>query len=434
MRNFAPRSFAVRNFFASLFLWEGPFFATSVWNKRQPNKKLKITKQSPIGGAMIALCLISALANPRSLPALGIRLPDQDAFATARGNAFAATADDPAAVYYNPAGITQLQGANLSLGMYGIELSSRYSGPAGSVNSQQQWAALPQGFSTISFTNYHLALGLGIYSPYGLSMSWPNKAPWAPLGKGGEIDYVRANPVVAYQPWSTLSIAAGAMIDYSQAELETSTPGIDLHGRDTDAGFNLGVLWHPWEQHSFGATYRSATDMNYQGHVTFLGLPFHSQAATLNYHLPQTLAFGYSYRPTEKWNFEVDVDWTDWTSLRTANIVSGPVPAGGLAFNWKPSTMYEFGATRYFGSGWQASAGYMYSENSVPSGYFTAAVPDSDRHLFSLGIGKKYQQLSWNVAYQLGYGPSRTITGDIPYNGSYEFFSNALSFNIGYHF
>ena len=33
----------------------------------------------------------------------GIRLNDQDAFATGRGNAFAATADNPSALYYNPA-------------------------------------------------------------------------------------------------------------------------------------------------------------------------------------------------------------------------------------------------------------------------------------------------------------------------------------------
>jgi len=29
----------------------------------------------------------------------GFRLPDQDAFATARGEAFAATADNPSAIY-----------------------------------------------------------------------------------------------------------------------------------------------------------------------------------------------------------------------------------------------------------------------------------------------------------------------------------------------
>jgi long-chain fatty acid transport protein len=403
---------------------------------------LKTTKRPQIGCALAALSLLSVLANPGPLLALGIRLPDQDTFATARGNAFVATADDPAAVYYNPAGITQLGGANASIGLYGITYADRFTGPTTSANSQQEWAALPETFSTLSLTNYHLSLGFGVYSPYGLSMTWPNKVPWAPAGNSGEIDYIRANPVVAYQVAGTFSIAAGMMLDYAQAELKSIPsflgPGLSLHGRDTDAGFNLGLLWQPSAQHSFGATYRSATDMNFQGHVTFIGAPLPSQPATLNYHLPQTLTVGYSYRPTAKWNLEVDADWTDWTVLRTAGIDTAPIHLPGLAFNWKPSMMYEFGATRYFGGGWQASAGFMYSENSSSTSSFNALVPDSDRYLFSLGVGQKFAHLSWNAAYQVGYGPSRTISGDAQaggaYNGAYDFFSNALSLNLGYHF
>ncbi len=406
---------------------------------RQPKKvkNLKTAKRPKFGVALLVCCLLCALAHPASLLALGIRLPDQDAFATARGNAFAATANDPAAIYYNPAGITQLDGANFSLGMYGIQYASRFTSPAGSgINSQQEWGALPQTFSTMSFTNYHLAAGLGVYSPYGLSMEWPNKAPWSPAGQDGSITYIRANPVLAWQPCDTFSIAVGALLDYSQAELKTSVPGISLHGRDTNAGFNAAILWHPLPEHSFGVTYRSATDMNYNGHVSFMGLPFPSQAAALNFHLPQTLAGGYSFRPTPKWNLEVDADWSDWSSLRNAPIQTGPVPAGTLAFNWKPSTIYELGATRYFGAGWRASAGYMYSENSSPDSFFNALIPDSDRHLFSVGLGKAGHHLSWDAAYQLGIGPSRSISGDTSpfYNGSYEFFSNALSFNIAWHF
>jgi long-chain fatty acid transport protein len=47
-----------------------------------------------------------------TLLADGFRLPDQDAFATARGEAFAATADNASANYYNPVGISQLKGWN----------------------------------------------------------------------------------------------------------------------------------------------------------------------------------------------------------------------------------------------------------------------------------------------------------------------------------
>jgi len=398
-------------------------------------------KRSQIGGGIAWFCLLCALAHPAALFALGIRLPDQDAFASARGNAFAATADDPSAAYYNPAGITQLEGNNLSLGVYGITLASRYTSATGSsLNSQRQWGLLPQSFSTLSFTNCHLALGLGVYSPYGLSMEWPYNAPWVQVGlpRSGEIQYFRANPVIAWAPCDTLSIAAGVMLDYAQAELGVDPfPGVQsrLRGRDSDAGFNLGLLWHPWKQHSFGVTYRSATDMDFQGHAntTTGGTTLSDVSAKLNFHLPQTLAGGYSYRPTTNWNVEVDADWTDWSSLRALNVTGTPL---AYAYNWKPSMIYELGATRFFGRGWRASAGYMYSENSVPNSSFGALTPDSDRHLFSIGVGKSCKHLSWDAAYQLGYGPSRSVSGDTtpPYNGNYEFFSNAISINFGWHF
>src|SRR6266850_7985010 len=61
----------------------------------------------------------------------GFGLPDQDAFATARGEAFVATADNPSAIYYNPAGISQLKGGNFRGGIYGIYLPVSYKSPTG---------------------------------------------------------------------------------------------------------------------------------------------------------------------------------------------------------------------------------------------------------------------------------------------------------------
>ncbi len=66
---------------------------------------------------------VVAVVCPQVASATGFRLPDQDAFATARGEAFAATADNASAVYYNPAGITQIQGQQVRGGVYGLNLN-----------------------------------------------------------------------------------------------------------------------------------------------------------------------------------------------------------------------------------------------------------------------------------------------------------------------
>src|SRR5215468_7139800 len=63
---------------------------------------------------------------------LGSRIPNQDPEAIARGNAFAATADNPSAIYYNPAGIAQLDGQNVQIGcLLYMNIYADYDSPSG---------------------------------------------------------------------------------------------------------------------------------------------------------------------------------------------------------------------------------------------------------------------------------------------------------------
>jgi long-chain fatty acid transport protein len=331
-----------------------------------------------------------------------------------------------------------LDGAHISLGAYGIVYGSDYKGAAGSIDSKTQLAVVPQVFTTWSLPKYNLTFGLGTYSPFGLRMEWPDNSILAAAGQTGDIQYYTLNPVIAYQIIPTLSIAAGPTLNYSEADFKLN-PGFinQVRGRDWDTGYNIGLLWHPLEQHSFGITYRSATDMNYQGHATVPPVipPFGgTTAASANFHFPQEIAFGYSFRPTKDWNFEVDATRSDWTEFQSVPV--NPLPET-FNFNWHPSWMFDFGATRYLGDGWRVSGGYMYSMNTVPDNTFNPLVPDSDRHIFSIGVGKRYKQFSWDVAYQLAWGPTRNVSGDNTFpvaNGSYEFLSHAITANFGYHF
>jgi long-chain fatty acid transport protein len=107
--------------------------------------------------------------------------------------------------------------------------------------------------------------------------------------------------------------------------------------------------------------------------------------------------------------------------------------------------MFEFGATRYFDSGWHVSVGYLFNQNSVPDSYYTPLAADLDRHFFSAGVGFQGARYSLDVAYQLGYGPDRTVTDSQPSsnpgrvagqfaNGTYNFFSQAIMVTAGLRF
>jgi long-chain fatty acid transport protein len=395
------------------------------------------------------MCLGGVITSP--VWALGIRIADQDPFATARGNAFAATADNPSAIYYNPAGLTQLEGHHLRIGGYSIALKSEFTSPAGaqfSTKGRVEFA--PQFYYAYGMKAQPLAFGVGLYAPYGLALEWPDNTVFGPVF--GKMTYLSLNPVAAWQVHPTLSLAAGVTLNYGDTEIRqqaiTGAPGSlnRFQGEDVDAGFNLGLLWQPMKPHSIGVNYRSPTTQNFSGSSTTTGAgPTVSGAASARIPFPRHIVFGYSFRPTPDWNLEFNADWTEWSRLTTVNFVQpgGTFPA---PFNWRSSWFYEFGLTRRFEGGWRASAGYIYSENSVPDANFSPLVPDSDRHIFSLGVGRQQPRVSWDVAYQLGWGPSRTVAGNtlafplaIPppsatANGSYTFLSHAVTAAVALRF
>jgi long-chain fatty acid transport protein len=163
-----------------------------------------------------------------------------------------------------------------------------------------------------------------------------------------------------------------------------------------------------------------------------------TESASARIPFPQNVLFGYSYRPNEKWNFEIDADWTDWSVVKTFSLNKSATGIQTVPLHWRSSWFYELGATRYLKHGWRVSGGYAYAQNSVPTANFNPIVPDGDRHVFSVGVGRNYKCFSWDATYQFLYGPERTINGqtgfNAPVNGQYTFLSHSLSLNFGYHF
>ena len=168
--------------------------------------------QAPYLTALVPAVMAS---TSLSLHATGFDAPDQDAFAVARGMAVVATADNPSAIYYNPAGITQLPGDNVRGGVYGIYLDPTYQPPGSSTtfDNQKKLHAIPELFYTHGFTNLPVSLGLGLYTPFGLSEKWPQNTGFRTVATQGSLTEYTINPVAAFQlPWH-ISLAAGLMVN-----------------------------------------------------------------------------------------------------------------------------------------------------------------------------------------------------------------------------
>lgn len=405
---------------------------------------------------------------PMTVLANGMRLLSQDGFATARGEAFVATADNPSAIYYNPAGITQLEGGNLRAGIYGIYLDPTYRPPPGAPNSgntyhiENKLAAVPQFFYAYTPESLPLSFGLGVYSPFGLGVRWPQDTGFRSVATKGRLTYITLNPVVAWELVTGFSLAGGVAVNYAnislnQGLLRTQAPFDNFFrfkGDGWSVGYNLGLLWQPHQKVSLGAAFRSPATVTLDGATEFEQqpiIPATERSARADFKFPLGAVAGISFRPTPKWNLEFDAEYTDWSSFETITIRQATPPPFPVqqdipfTLNWKPSWVYELGVTRYLENGWHVSAGYVFNENSVPDAYYTPLAADLDRHFFSVGAGVKGKRLDFDLAYQFGYGPTRTVTGSTPSSqpaqfagqtadGKYGFMSHAVLVTVGMHF
>jgi long-chain fatty acid transport protein len=221
-----------------------------------------------MGGSAAAAMLLLAM----TVSATGFRIPDQDPRATARGEAFAATAEHAAAIHYNPAGLAQLQGHYLRAGVYGLNLNTSYESSVGSFDNAQDLHAIHQLFYACGPDKLPLAFGLGLYSPYGLSSRWPEDSGFRTVATEGRLTYWTVHPVVAWRVVPALSLAGGLTVNYVDADLQqglTPIPHNDLfrfQGDGTALGYNLGLLWKPHEKVSVGVSYRSTTTVDLKGH------------------------------------------------------------------------------------------------------------------------------------------------------------------------
>lgn len=399
-----------------------------------------------------------ALTAPGGVWAAGFRLFDQDAAATGRAGAFTATADNASAVFFNPAGLAWLGRAETRVETYSVYPKVEYTTPdgRGSTENRTRVSPVPALYASLPLPvpRVPVTLGFGMYSPYGLGLDYPDNAPFRTAGKQARIVDATASFVAACRVSRTLSVGIGPTLSYVDAKLARGIiapgDGFRFHGSGQSAGWVAGILWQPTPQHSFGVSYHSSTDVRLSGHtdVTFFlpppptpfgpGRPvevhFPQEDADATLHLPRFLVAGYSFRPTPAWNFEFDLDWTDWDSLNTVALRQGRSGTLPLVFNYESSFVYKFGATRRFTNGLLASAGYEFLENSVPEASFSPAVPDGDRHVFTAGLGGRAGGWDWNAAYEFVYQPTRHVANNTGADGAYRLTAHALNLSAGYHF
>src|SRR5690606_6444722 len=135
---------------------------------------------------------------PAAAWASGYHVDEQDARATGRAGAVAASAGNASAIYYNPAGIGNLEGLNVTAGGALVLPSAEFTSAADGATTEADTSAivLPQLFASWRATEL-LAIGIGAYAPYGLALAWPESSPGRSIVREVDLQTFYISPTVA---------------------------------------------------------------------------------------------------------------------------------------------------------------------------------------------------------------------------------------------
>ncbi len=348
-----------------------------------------------------------------------------------------ATADSAAAVHYNPAGMTQLEGPEGQAGVYAIVLGNEAESGGVKTAAKKEFQAVPHLYYAQPWDD-RLSFGFGLNCPFGLGTDWGRDTPVSPVVTEGHLLYLSATAAAAWKVTDELSLGASVSVNHADLTLErgVGVPGSYLRFSGEDLGVSgaLAIRWQPHEQHAFGGIFATQSTFGLSGETT-TNVPGWSDdgSAGMDFMTPARMACGYSYRPAAGWNIEANVEWLNWDSLNTLQLETTAIPGSGslpVTFDWKSSFIYELGVSYTSPQGYVWAAGYDFNENSQPDAHYTPGVADADLQWINLGFGRKGGRYSWMLAYQFGVA-DRTVDGAMnpAANRHYEARHHAMMFS-----
>lgn len=408
------------------------------------------------------------------------RIQGQGTAASAMSNAFSAQADDPSALHYNPAGMTQLRGVQFMAGALFAGGSTNFTSPTGATargdrNGSAAWPPPTHLFLTANLKDIGLTAlgdftaGIGVTVPFGSMTRWPNDGPFKTATTFNTLPLLDIKPTLAYKVTENLSLGLGAdiytfsgLIGEGQLEKHSvSSAGVktELAGKDTAAGFNASLLYTALRNSdgkplaNIGLVYRSQATLHLTGALLNNGAKVSDASST--FVLPQIITGAIAIWPVRtserEWKLELDVDHVGWKSVRDLDVRLGTGATIAKPQNWTNTyavmvgTEYKWLALESLPH-WDVAlrAGYTNQQNQMPDLTYDPGLPSSDLHIVGGGVGLlckeqgsllglmrcgdlgvgwlKPKAIGLDLSYQVAFYEDRTVAGNRnpTVNGTYQ--------------
>jgi long-chain fatty acid transport protein len=380
---------------------------------RDLNHGLRLT------GLALSLCVLSSKAM-----AGGILIYEAGQESNGLANAGAAAlATDPSVLMSNPAGLTELQGTQVSanaqviLGDIGFSRDShnQFNGNEGG-NSLQY---LPGASLFISHQiDDRAVIGFGMYGNFGLALDYDDDWAGRYFNQEAAIIGVSFQPTLAYKFTDDLSIGIGPRIMYAYYRNETAInnnllglldrPDGQLEFKDTDVGVgvNFGLLYQLSERTQIGFAYTSKIDLEFNDKPSVRKVDnliintalnrLGADSLELDMSVPQTALFSVAHDLNALWKLLGSLGWQDWSEFGEIGV---EVDADALGVSRTVDRQYK--------DTWHASVGAQYQINprlrlNMGLGYDSSAVNDKDRTVDN-PMGEAWR-LATGINYQVDKG------------------------------
>ena len=350
--------------------------------------------------------------------AAGFQLLEQNA--SGIGNAYAgsaAVAENASTIYFNPAGMTQLQAREMSVGLSLVRPSFKFTDQGSSAgvlsgNAQDagDWAALPNAYLSWALDK-DLYVGVGLGAPFGLVTEYNRDWVGSAHSIKFDIKTMNINPSIAWRVNEKVSLGFGLNWQRMEAEyvrragtittpLPLASTFATLDADDDSWGWNVGALFNLSDATKVGVSYRSKIKHELKGSLEFSGTAANRHplttgvSASADVELPDIFILSLSHKLDSRWELLGDVSWTGWSSvdkvdiMRTSGLLFGTPQekAQTLDTDFQDTWRVALGANYQLNDAWKLKFGMAFDETPVKNAEKRlTSLPDNDRIWFSFG-------------------------------------------------
>lgn len=365
------------------------------------------------------------------------------------GKAFSGTASDisdASSVFFNPAGITELDASTVTLGGNAIFTKATFndtnSNTNGAAGKTEETGYVPNLYWATP-VNEQITFGLGLNAPYGLASKYDEDWVGRYLATHSELEVANLNAVFAFAVSDRVSLGIG--VDYQRAEVTLqsridSTFGINpspatdssakIQGDDDDISMDASIYFKPANTTSIGLIWREGGEFDLEGDATFTldeicspgagyptgappapttgtlcaaGLAALEGDASASVQLPDTVTFSVSHQLNDHWRIHGDIAWTQWSNIQTIGIINSDnnLTINELDLQYDDSMRYALGFSYESDSPWTWRFGVALDESpQTDPTLLSPRIPDQDRTWFSTGFNYEF---SSNASMDVGY-------------------------------